>query len=170
MQLPILELYHSRISASLDAFESLSTSFVRVVPGALVHQVGHGKDDRNPINGIDGLDKLVRATVSASYVAMMLEKWNEDQFFLELWSEINSRVASRGRASSSWPTPSGLALAKTAITGSQGTIFQELVDQYRKLIQRAESIIVNHVCSEVELVGKLYFNRCACPNTSALWG
>ncbi|GJJ09548.1 hypothetical protein Clacol_003771 [Clathrus columnatus] len=153
VQLPVLELYHSRISVSLDAFESLSTSFVRAVPGALVQQIGHGVNSSTSTSSLDGLDKLVRAAISASYITIMLEKWSEDVFFLELWSEINTRVASRNTTISS-----SLPIRSLEQDSIHGAIFQELIDQYHKLIQRAESIIVNHICSEVELGGRAYFS------------
>jgi RAD50-interacting protein 1 len=163
VQIPILESYHSRISSSLDAFETLSSSFVRAVPGALSGQVGHGSDTRTLTGGVEGLGRLVKAGVSAHYIAAEMNRWGEDLFFLELWSEISARAALRAKADAHplLPDPSGdatLALQDVE-AASEGTIFQELVTQYRSLGERAEDMIVRHVCLEVNSASKAYFTR-----------
>ncbi|KIJ45675.1 hypothetical protein M422DRAFT_227406 [Sphaerobolus stellatus SS14] len=154
VQLPILESYHSRITSSLDAFETLSSSFARVVPGALAGQVGHGSDARGLTGGTDGLGRLIKAGVSAHYIALEMERWGEDLFFLELWSEINGRAALRARAEAHPLLPQPVDEMEAS---SKGTIFQELIAQYRALGQRADDMIVSHICSEVESAAKAYF-------------
>ncbi|KAF8592034.1 hypothetical protein K439DRAFT_1650556 [Ramaria rubella] len=163
IQIPILESYHSRISSSLDAFETLSSSFVRAVPGALAGQIGHGTDTRSLTSGVEGVGRLVKAGISAHYMAGEMERWGDDIFFLELWSEINARAALRVRAEAHplLPDPSEKANSSTlqdveAI--AKGTIFQELVTQYRNLGERAEDMVVRHVCSEIESAARIYFS------------
>ncbi|KAF8528017.1 RINT-1 family protein [Hysterangium stoloniferum] len=160
VQIPILESYHSRISSSLDAFETLSSSFVRAVPGALAGQVGHNTDSRSLTSGVEGVGRLVKAGVSAHYIAGAMDRWGEDMFFLELWSEINERAALRARAEIHplLPDPlSKMATAQDVEVVSKGTIFQELVSQYQTLGRRAEDMIVRHVHTEVETASKAYF-------------
>ena len=162
IQLPILESYHSRISSSLDAFETLSSSFVRAVPGALAGQVGHSSDTRTLTSGVEGMGRLVKASVSAHYIAVEMERWGEDLFFLELWSEINARAALRTRTDAHPLLPGAPEVASAlqdVDAASKGTIFQELVTQYRSLAERAEDMIVRHVCSEVDFASKAYFSR-----------
>lgn len=163
IQIPILESYHARIKSSLDAFEMLSSSFVRAVPGALAGQGGSGPDTCGLTSGIEGVGKLVKAGVSAYFMAAEMEQWGEDIFFLELWSEINSRAALRARAEAHplLPDPSTETTSSTAKVEAtfNGTIFQELVIQYRALGGRADEMIVRHVCSEVESASKAYFSR-----------
>jgi hypothetical protein len=45
----------------------------------------------------------------------------------------------------------------------EGTIFEELVLQYDKLVDRAEEMLVQLICGEVESHLKTYFARCAIP-------
>lgn len=47
---------------------------------------------------------------------------------------------------------------------TEGTIFEELVQQYEKLVTRTEDMIVQQVCAEVEAVWKVHFARCALPS------
>jgi hypothetical protein len=92
IQLPLLDAYHSRISASLDAFETLSSAFLRPVPGALSINLtireasGIQEDPRNLTVGVAGVHRLCKALLSAGYIEASLEEWGEDivscQFFL----------------------------------------------------------------------------------------
>ena len=84
IQLPLLDSYHSRISASLDAFETLSSVFVRPVPGALSINLttretsGVQENPRNLTVGVAGVHRLCKALLSAGYIKASLEEWGED--------------------------------------------------------------------------------------------
>lgn len=100
--------------------------------------------------------------MSAHYIAVEMERWGEDLFFLELWSEINARAALRTRTDAHPLLPGAPEVASAlqdVDAASKGTIFQELVTQYRSLAERAEDMIVRHVCSEVDFASKAYFSR-----------
>ncbi|KAK7041921.1 hypothetical protein VNI00_008903 [Paramarasmius palmivorus] len=167
VQLPILESYHGRISASLDAFETLSSALVRAVPGALGVTLGV-KDDtkvnvdtRRLTSGVEGVQRLCKALLSARHVEAAMEQWGEELFFLELWTEINRRAGLRAQAQahSALPDPT-----TASSDNSQETIFEELVVQYRKLGGRSEDIIVQQVCAEVEAGLKAHFQAMTSPN------
>ncbi|KAI0374499.1 hypothetical protein BV20DRAFT_961682 [Pilatotrama ljubarskyi] len=149
VQLPLLESYHARISASLDAFETLSSTLMRAVPGALGAGAGDGRggDSRRLTAGVEGVQRLCKALVSAKYVAGAMETWGEDLFFLELWAEINHRASLRTKAESvsSLPNP-----RENEDEPPEGTIFEELVRHYHALVGRAEEMIVQCVTAEVE--------------------
>ena len=84
IQLPILDSYRSRISASLEAFETLSSIFVRPVPGALSVNLtsreasGIQEDPRILTAGVAGVLRLCKAWLSAGYIEASLEEWGED--------------------------------------------------------------------------------------------
>ena len=80
IQLPLLNAYHSRISGSLDAFESLSSSFTRVVPGALSGSTRSGiyVDQTRLTSGTAGLQKLMKALISASWISTALATWADN--------------------------------------------------------------------------------------------
>ncbi|KAI0336160.1 hypothetical protein GY45DRAFT_1316243 [Cubamyces sp. BRFM 1775] len=147
VQLPLLESYHARISSSLDAFETLSSTIMRAVPGALGSGDGRGGDSRRLTAGVEGVQRLCKALVSAKYVAKAMEVWGEDLFFLELWAEINRRANLRTKAESvpSLPNP-----RENEDEPPEGTIFEELVRHYHALVDRAEEMIVQCVTGEVE--------------------
>jgi hypothetical protein len=86
------------------------------------------------------------------------------QFFLELWAEINRRTNLRAKADThpSLPEPKGMPDEYAP----EGTIFEELVVQYRKLVDRAEGMIVQQVCGEIETGLKAHFISYALPLSS----
>lgn len=77
VQLPILELYHSRVSSSLDAFETLSSALVRAVPGALGVE-GPKTDTRKLTGGVEGSQRLCKALLSSRYIENAMRTWGEE--------------------------------------------------------------------------------------------
>lgn len=105
-QLPLLDQYRARMAASLDAFETLSSAFVRAVPGALGvgasgagagadQGVVWGGDTRRLTGGVEGLQRLCKAFVSAKSLTSAMENWGEELVRLSFLSKssINSMFA-----------------------------------------------------------------------------
>ena len=70
------------------------------------------------------------------------------QFFLELWAEINEKSALRARAAAHPSLPSSDTPRESISV--DGTLFDELIEQYSKLAGRAEDMMVKQVCYEIE--------------------
>ncbi|KAI6136895.1 TIP-1 family-domain-containing protein [Pisolithus sp. B1] len=160
VQVPVLENYHSRISSSLDAFETLSSAFVRAVPGALAVDTTK-TDSKRLTGGVEGSQRLCKALLSARYVENVMRSWGEETFFLELWAEINRRAYLRARvgAHPSLPEPNGWS--QNVQGAPEGTIFEELIMQYAKLGLRAEDMLIHQICGECETSLKGHFNSLA---------
>lgn len=81
VQLPILDLYRLRISSFLDGFESVSASFVRVVPGAISRdpsRSGGENSVKRETTGVAGAQKLCKALVSAKYIVRAMQGWGDE--------------------------------------------------------------------------------------------
>jgi hypothetical protein len=81
IQLPILDLYRLRISSFLDGFESVSTSFVRAVPGAISRdpsRSGGENSVKRETTGVGGAQKLCKALVSTKYIAKTMQGWGDE--------------------------------------------------------------------------------------------
>lgn len=80
IQLPLLQTYHSRVSGSLDAFETLSSAFIRAVPGALSGNTRGGihVDQSKVTGGLEGLGRLVKADLSAAWILRAMQTWADD--------------------------------------------------------------------------------------------
>ncbi|CAK5280068.1 unnamed protein product, partial [Mycena citricolor] len=167
VQIPLLENYQSRVSSSLDAFETLSSAFVRAVPGALSVSLG-GRDEgsvkvdaRRLTDGVEGVQRLAKAWLSAKFMIAAMKGWGEDLFFLELWTEINHRPALRAQVQHLHCLPEPSAVGST---DPEDAIFDELVGRYDRLAIRAEDMIVLQICGEVEGGLRAHFSSTQSPN------
>jgi RAD50-interacting protein 1 len=75
---------------------------------------------------------------------------------LELWAEINEKSALRARTSAHPSLPSTENLREGTLV--DGTLFDELIEQYSKLAGRAEDMMIKQVCYEIEGDLKPYFS------------
>ncbi|KAL1405306.1 hypothetical protein Q8F55_008933 [Vanrija albida] len=131
IQLPTLAAYHSRVAGSLDAFETLSSAFVRAVPGALG---ARPTPDSRVTAGTAGLERLIKAHVSAEFLAAALRSWSNDVLF----AEMSADLAGDDAAPSVWdPT----------------------LQRYADLRARAEDMMVRLITSEVESDLKQHLTR-----------
>jgi hypothetical protein len=81
VQLPILDSYRKRIASSLDAFETLASTFARAVPGALAghsRENGLGMDTAKMTSGVGGLQRLTKAWISAKWLMDAMERWGDE--------------------------------------------------------------------------------------------
>lgn len=86
MQIPLLEQYSSRLTSSLDAYETLSSALVRAVPGALGVSLGMKEDHSSSVNiehgrftsGVEGVQRLCKALLSARFIETAMKVWGED--------------------------------------------------------------------------------------------
>ncbi|WOO85911.1 RAD50-interacting protein 1 [Vanrija pseudolonga] len=132
IQLPTLAAYHSRLDGSLNAFETLSSAFVRAVPGALGG--ARPTPDSRVTVGTAGLERLIKAHVSAEYLVAALRSWSNDVLFAEMSADLAGDAA----APSVWdPT----------------------AQRYSDLRARAEDMMVRLITSEVESDLKQHLTR-----------
>lgn len=86
IQLSVLQGYAQRLERSLDAFESLSSAFTRAIPGAIAGGAGDGQGVSNSeadmVRGLRGLGRLLKAGLSALFVAAHLSALSSQSFFL----------------------------------------------------------------------------------------
>ncbi|ORY33806.1 TIP-1 family-domain-containing protein [Naematelia encephala] len=154
IQLPILAAYHGRISGSLDAFENLSSAFVRAVPGALSGNTRSGVhiDQTKLTSGSAGLERLIKACVSGAWILAALRTWADDLFFVEMSQELSEAPQLRWRLASDTLLPTSLRTGTTASdnVSVSVSVFDVLVDRYSSLSARAEDMIVRLVTVEVE--------------------
>ncbi|CAO1635094.1 unnamed protein product [Sympodiomycopsis kandeliae] len=96
IQLPILRMYQERLTRSLEAFESLSSAFMRAIPGGIEpgsgshSNSGGGGGDPDMVKGLRGLSRLLKAFLSAWYIHQELQKWSEQSIFLEMSHDLLS--------------------------------------------------------------------------------
>ena len=92
LHLPLLNAYASRVASSLDAFESLS--FGLILPGALA-------EGRAATAGVGGVNRLVRAGVSAKWMGEKCLDWGDDTVRFILSNSSPKSLTIRDSSSSS---------------------------------------------------------------------
>ncbi len=110
VQLPMLRQYAQRLTRSLEAFESLSSAFARHIPGGIgipdASGVVGANTDADMVRGLRGLNRLLKAFISAEYVRLALSRWSEQGLFIEISQSLNK-------------TPQGQHLAKQIKLGAE---------------------------------------------------
>ncbi|ODO11585.1 hypothetical protein I350_00367 [Cryptococcus amylolentus CBS 6273] len=163
VQMPLLVTYHARVSSSLDAFETISSAFVRAVPGALAGNTRSGLniDQKALTSGKAGAERLCKAYLSAEWISEALRQWSDSVFFIELSSDLQKSTALKWKVQSDPLIPQ--ALKTPAIPASDdhvsGSIFEVIIDRYSQLSSRAEDMIVKLVTVEVENDLKQHLTR-----------
>ncbi|PHH58852.1 hypothetical protein CDD81_4272 [Ophiocordyceps australis] len=86
LELDILDEYHDRLGASLEAYQSMTSTIGRTLHGAT-------KDELAAVEGIGALETLCKVIGSADHVANTLMEWSDEEFFAQLWQELQVRHA-----------------------------------------------------------------------------
>ncbi|VDB92161.1 unnamed protein product [Peniophora sp. CBMAI 1063] len=160
VQLPLLDSYRVRVSASLDAFETLSHSLVRAVPAALSAAVtSECRGAAHLISGVEGAGRLIKALMSAMWVRQAMGRWGEEiiMIFLELCADMHVQAALRVRAEGNPLLPNPAPASSAVDAAPDGTLFDVLVTAYAELVREAEDMLVQLVTAEVEGLLKHYF-------------
>ena len=157
LHLPLLNAYAARVASSLDAFESLS--FGLILPGALA-------EGRAATAGVGGVNRLVRAGVSAKWMGEKCLDWGDDtvrstsprivalipdyslQFFLVLHQYLQTNAV-----------PQEFRESAQSLIKKEGTIFDGPRKVFEGLALRADELIVRHVVREVLGEMKTYLAR-----------
>ncbi len=77
IQLPILDMYHSRLFDSLNAYQSMTSTVGRTLHGL-------SKEEQTRLEGIGGLESLCKVFGSAQLVINVLNDWGND--IVSYWS------------------------------------------------------------------------------------
>nr|ODN88505.1 hypothetical protein L204_06360 [Cryptococcus depauperatus CBS 7855] len=151
IQLPILANYLARISSSLEAFENVSSAFMKTVPGALTGagntMSGATIDQRSLTSGKAGLDKLIKAYLASKWMEQVMESWGDSTFFAEMTRNLQTSVVLKWKIQSEPLLPQSI---KSSTIEEKTTVFDVLIQQSQRICQRAEDMIVKLVTVEVE--------------------
>ncbi|WRT67124.1 uncharacterized protein IL334_004090 [Kwoniella shivajii] len=161
IQLPILQAYQTRISGSLDAFETLSSAFVRHVPGALAGNTRSGVhiDQAKLTSGKNGLERLIKAWLSGKWVEEGMRKWGDDLFFVEMTSDLASSQTLKFKYAYDPLLPPLIRSISSTKPDPSVSIFDVLIDRYDTLASRAEDMIVRLITVETETDLKHHLTR-----------
>ncbi|KAF9163802.1 hypothetical protein BGX21_001372 [Mortierella sp. AD011] len=141
IQLDLLLEYHHHIRSLVDQYESMTYSFVRVMPGTA------SAEEMNTM-GIDGLRNLCHWMSSVEYVGSSLKDWGEDVLFLELYKELSERTRKISNPLHSDNEDSDEDSPRKKYN-ENGTIFDEPVRAFDVMSKRIQELIVKNITNDV---------------------
>ncbi|KAJ9116397.1 hypothetical protein QFC22_004839 [Naganishia vaughanmartiniae] len=141
-----------QVAGSLDAFETLSSAFIRAVPGALSAHAGGGNanDPARMTRGVGGLQRLAKAWISAAWVRDAIVGWQDEILYLELSAEIQADAEYSQRANDD-----GII----SLYSRDRNVYELRLEEFNLLLARAEDLIIKHITHEVERDLKQHLTR-----------
>ncbi|KAG0318146.1 hypothetical protein BGZ99_005837 [Dissophora globulifera] len=149
IQLDLLIAYHRHIRNLVDQYESMTYSFVRVMPGAA------SAEEINTM-GISGLQNLCQWLSSVEFISSTLKDWGDDVFFLELYKDISERTNKISNPLHSENEDSEGEDSPKKRLDENGTIFDDSVKAFDQLSKRIQELIIKNVSKEVFSAMKPY--------------
>lgn len=156
IQLPLLEAYLQRINSVTDAFETLSFGLMRAVPGSIAGGES-GTNGPRLTNGVNGLQRLIRAAVSAHWMKDVCKEWSEDLFFLDQWQDVCTQAVKDPRIKAFC----NKLLNRSVYKEDDPGVFEAYIYQFRELAERIEALIIKHINREITGELKSYLARYA---------
>ncbi|KAL8729686.1 MAG: hypothetical protein Q9181_004916 [Wetmoreana brouardii] len=158
IQINIFDLFHSRLASSLEAYLTLTSSIARTVHGGLS---SHGtKAQLAEVEGLAGIERLVRVYGSAEYLEKKMSDWSDDVFFLELWEELQDRANNPDRKTLTRDMSVEHVADKTSSAvgneEEQGALFDETAGAYWRLRVRTEGVLTDSLVQQVRDSLKAY--------------
>ncbi|KAI5804574.1 TIP-1 family-domain-containing protein, partial [Geopyxis carbonaria] len=147
IQLHLLDSYHARLSASVDAFAMLSSGIARAVSGTTAAAP----------DTPDAVRRLCKVHGSALFLEAAMRDWGEDVFFLELWEDLSTRAAKSSTVAGT-PVASVAAATSAALTehSGDGALFDETAAAYAALRLRTEELLTQTLATALKGVLKPY--------------
>ncbi|KAI1305088.1 RINT-1 family protein [Xylaria venustula] len=85
IQLEILDEYHDRLKDSLDAYAAITSTIGRTLHGVTREQAA-------ALEGIGAFETLCKVLGSSDHIVATLRDWSNEEFFITLWEELQSRA------------------------------------------------------------------------------
>ncbi|KAF3357663.1 hypothetical protein VdG1_05766 [Verticillium dahliae VDG1] len=85
IQLDILDDFHDRLRGSLEAYQSITSAVGRTLHGVTKEQLA-------ALEGTGALETLCKVYGSSDHVVNTLKDWSNEDFFVTLWDELQTRA------------------------------------------------------------------------------
>ncbi|KAL2151346.1 hypothetical protein VTH82DRAFT_6444 [Thermothelomyces myriococcoides] len=141
IQVTILDEYHDQLQGTLEAYLSITSTVGRAF--------GVTKEQLAALEGTGALETLCKVYGSADHIVNTLRDWSNEEFFVTLWEQLQSRAkAAEGQRSSS-NLAGGMSYdhvrdKTSAAVGKEedgGVLFDETIAAYSQRRKRAEEFL-----------------------------
>ncbi|KAI5863866.1 TIP-1 family-domain-containing protein [Durotheca rogersii] len=139
IQLDILDEYHDRFKDSLDAYYTITSTLGRTIHGMT-------KEQSAALAGTGALETLCRVLGSSDYIIAALKDWSNEEFFITMWEELQTRAK---RTDSAGNVATGMSYDqvkdRTSIVvgsdGDGGILFDETIVALSRRRQTAQEYL-----------------------------
>ncbi|KAF4986645.1 hypothetical protein FGRMN_10739 [Fusarium graminum] len=157
IQLEILDGYHDRLRDALQAYQSMSSAFGRTLAA--------NKEDLAVLEGTGAFEVLCKVIGSADHVVNTLKDWSNEEFFVSLWDELQTRAlhrASQGNDITSTMSYDDVKDRTSAAVGQKhedGALFDETATAYSMRRKAAQDLLVGALVESHNKAFRAYTTR-----------
>ncbi|CAM1503847.1 Fc.00g014380.m01.CDS01 [Cosmosporella sp. VM-42] len=158
IQLDILDGYHDRLRGSLEAFQSITSTLGRTLHGVT-------KEEQAALQGTGALETLCKVIGSADHIANTLQDWSDEEFFIILWEELQTRAAKKAdqgnniTATLSYDDVKHRTSSAVGQKTDDGALFDETVEAYRMRCKAGQDILAATLVESHSKAFKAYVNK-----------
>ncbi|KAB5533649.1 TIP-1 family-domain-containing protein [Coniochaeta sp. 2T2.1] len=157
IQLTILDEFHDRLRGSLEAYQSLTSTVGRTLHGVTKEQLA-------ALEGTGALETLCKVFGSADHIVNTLRDWSNEEFFVTLWEQLQSRAKGSEDQSN---LAGGMSYdhvrdRTSSVVGTEddsGALFDETIVAYSSRRQRAQDFLVDAVVDSHNKAFYAYLKR-----------
>jgi RAD50-interacting protein 1 len=157
IQLAILDDYHDRLRGSLEAYYSMTSTVGRTLHGATREQLA-------ALEGTGALETLCKVFGSADHVVATLRDWGNEEFFVTLWEQLNSR-SKKHEDPDNFAGEMSFAEVKDRTSTSVGSdedggiLFDETIAAYSQRRKAAQDFLAGALVDSHQKVFRPYLTR-----------
>lgn len=156
IQLAILDHFHDRLRGSLEAYQSITSTIGRTLHGVT-------KEDIAALEGTGALETLVKVIGSADHVVNTLRDWSNEEVFVSLWDELQTRSAHRRSQGITSTMSYDDVKNRTSATGGDesddGALFDETVAAYSQRRKAGQNLLVGALVESHSKAFRAYCTR-----------
>ncbi|RYP33753.1 hypothetical protein DL767_004620 [Monosporascus sp. MG133] len=145
IQLEILDEYHDRLRDSLEAYYSITSTLGRTLHGVTREQLA-------ALEGTGAFESLCKVLGSADHIVSTLKDWSNEEFFVTLWEQLQSRARKSDDEDNlaggmSHDHVKNRTSAAVGSDGDGGILFDETIAAYSNRRKIAEQYLVTALIS-----------------------
>ncbi|CAG8972621.1 hypothetical protein HYALB_00005390 [Hymenoscyphus albidus] len=156
IQAEILDQYYGLLNDSLEAYMSATTTVGRTLHGI-------SREEQAKLEGVGGLEILCKVYGSADYVTAMLKEWSNDEFFVDLWDQLQNRakVTEVDANLVGEMTYGEVKDCTSNAVGSEeeGSVFDVTINNFERLQKKSESLLIEAVKYSFQTSFRQYFSK-----------
>ncbi|TDZ34934.1 RAD50-interacting protein 1 [Colletotrichum spinosum] len=157
IQLDILDEFHDRLRGSLEAYSALTSTVGRTLHGVTKEQLA-------ALEGTGAFESLCKVYGSADHIVTTLKEWGNEEFFVMLWDQLQSRAprdGDSGRMSGdmSYEEVKDRTSAAAGSDADDGVLFDETIAAYSLRRKTAQEFLVNAVADSHYKAFRAYATR-----------